>query len=270
MSRLYSQYGEDFLLWTIFSQRTSPGFFVEVGGLDGIRFSNTYSFEQNGWSGVCIEPHPEYFPLMSKHRPKSHCVRAAVGTHSGSIEFIADQRGEFSTIEKSLLEDDLYLKKAVGCEKMIVPLMTLDEILADIQAPTNLDFVSIDVEGAELKVLEGFDLSFYQPRILVIEANTEESNVKLDEYMKTRGYYKGARLNRTNNFYCLNFSDAIKLAFTPVNCTVSVAPHPLYPRLGIDDKWRKLDIAQKCFALETMSLLYRRLIKRLQRLGEPS
>ncbi len=100
MHKYFSQFGEDYLLWKIFNQKPS-GFFVEVGGLDGIRFSNTYSFELEGWNGVCIEPHPDYFPLLKINRPQSHCIEAAVGKCNGFIELFAEPRGEFSTTDKN-------------------------------------------------------------------------------------------------------------------------------------------------------------------------
>jgi len=54
----YSQHGEDFILDLIFDHKKS-GFFVEVGCIDGLRFSNTLFFEKLGWKGICIEAHKE-------------------------------------------------------------------------------------------------------------------------------------------------------------------------------------------------------------------
>ncbi len=67
-----------------------------------------------------------------------------------------------------------------------VPLRTLDDILGELATP--IDFVSIDVEGAELDVLNGFDLARFQPRMLVIEQNTAEAGARIREHLAARGY----------------------------------------------------------------------------------
>lgn len=63
--KYYSQNGEDFLMWKLFDY-IDTGFYIEVGAFDGIHFSNTYSFEKLGWKGICIEPHPKFFPYCKK------------------------------------------------------------------------------------------------------------------------------------------------------------------------------------------------------------
>ena len=63
--RYYSQYGEDFILWNFFDYK-EHGFFIDVGAFDGKHLSNTLSFEEHGWKGICIEPVSEYFKLCKK------------------------------------------------------------------------------------------------------------------------------------------------------------------------------------------------------------
>ena len=59
METYYSQHGEDFLIHKIFKGKTN-GYYVEIGCLDGIEFSNTYFFEKIGWKGACIEAHHDF------------------------------------------------------------------------------------------------------------------------------------------------------------------------------------------------------------------
>jgi FkbM family methyltransferase len=237
MRKYYSQHGEDYLLWSLFAGKKNKGFFVEVGALDGIRFSNTYSFELEGWSGVCVEPHPEYFALLERNRPNSHCIESAAGNREGFVEFYAEPRGEFSTLVREIVEDERYESKMAGYKKIEVPISSLTRILEDVESPSPIDIVSIDVEGAELSVLEGFDFSYYNPRVLIIEANGSGANKSIDKYMKNKGYHKSGRLF-SNNFYCRDFADAVRIAVTPLKCKLSIAPHPLYPKKGVSDKWQ--------------------------------
>lgn len=94
MPDYYSQHGEDAIAWALFQDRTGPRYFVEVGALDGERFSNTYSFEKSGWRGVCIEPHRDYIDLLRRNRPGSCCVHAAVSNwNSDQVNFYANYHG---------------------------------------------------------------------------------------------------------------------------------------------------------------------------------
>jgi hypothetical protein len=62
-----------------------------------------------------------------------------------------------------------------------------------------IDLVSIDTEGCELDVLDGFDLDRFKPRILVIE-NDRPSGTAIELYLLDRGYRKFHRV-KINDFY---------------------------------------------------------------------
>ena len=74
--KFYSQKGEDAVILTAFP-KGHTGFFIDVGALDGKRFSNTYALEERGWTGICVEAHPTYAALAKKNRPKSIVINAA-------------------------------------------------------------------------------------------------------------------------------------------------------------------------------------------------
>ena len=46
----------------------NPGYFIEIGGFDGVTLSNTYLLEQQGWSGLLVEPLPEHFARLDTVR----------------------------------------------------------------------------------------------------------------------------------------------------------------------------------------------------------
>jgi hypothetical protein len=79
-----------------------------------------------------------------------------------------------------------------------VPVKTLDEILIDANAPTPIDFVSIDVETHEIEVLEGFDLAKWRPRLMLIEDLALD--LRLHRYVTSRGY-KWVRRTGLNGWY---------------------------------------------------------------------
>jgi len=224
----YGQRGDDFLLWLPFLERETQGYFVEVGALDGKRFSNTYSFEEQGWTGICIEAHADYIDIIKRNRPNSQVVFAAVGDETGTVTFYANSRGSLSTLDPTL--EERYKKGYgiyfTGFEERQVPMLTLAQILAEANAPKSIDVLSIDVEGAEMRVLNGMDWEQYQVRVIIIEADGDDVEQELDNFFGQIGYHK-ARNYHGNGIYCHNADDAHLIAHTPVNGTIIQTPHPL-------------------------------------------
>jgi FkbM family methyltransferase len=236
MQKFFSQLGEDCLLGILFEFKTR-GFFVDVGAFDGIYLSNSYAFEQLGWSGICVEAHPDYFELCINNRLASKCVHAAcLARGQGAVEFRAERGGLFSgTNADESFTASVYRGQGVqfdGFRTISVPSISLNELLTDTTA--EIDFVSIDVEGAELEVLKGFDLERYQPRLLVIEANKQEERDALCAYLDGRGY-RLARSMAWNHFFVHRAEDVKALQEIGFMARLERAAHPLgrvYNRVG--------------------------------------
>jgi FkbM family methyltransferase len=224
----YGQQGEDSVLWSIFKKTRKNGFFIDVGALDGMRFSNTYSFEQAGWKGLCIEAHPDYIQYLKKNRPNSKIVHAAVSdTNKDSVDFFSTKIGAFSTLDGTMCNYfGSIWKAAKKYDKIKVPMRTLNSILEEMQVKT-IDVISIDIEGTELAAIRGLDLEKYKPRVLVVEALDEERRVNLVNYMKEFGYLCPRR-KANNYFFCRTVRDAERLrTSTLVDGKVLRTDHPL-------------------------------------------
>ena len=199
----YSQHGEDFLLHKIF-QGKRDGFFVEVGCIDGRRFSNSLHFEEIGWKGMCVEAHEGYIEQLRLNRPESIVCHFAVGsTDQEKITFFANSRGSLSTLDSS---KEMEFKQKFGdyfsgFEQQNVSLTTLNTLFQKHDV-THIDFLSIDIEGYEVEALMGLDLNKYSPEVFVIESDSKEHEIRLDEILlKNAMYYKSnCRLNQ-NLFY---------------------------------------------------------------------
>jgi FkbM family methyltransferase len=198
-------------MWSLFQEKNYSGTFIDIGALDGIHFSNTYSFELAGWTGVCIEAHPTFTDYLKKNRPNSIVVHAAAADQDKSaVTFYANRRGSLSTLDLSM--EPIFRKKFPnfkGYKEIQVPMVKLNTILSkhDIQ---KVDIVSIDVEGTELRVLYGFDLNKYEPRVLVIEACTDSHFTALLDYMKSKKYIYSGKIGR-NYFFCKTQKDSVRI-----------------------------------------------------------
>jgi FkbM family methyltransferase len=186
-----AQFGEDRILARYFADRRS-GFYVEVGAHDGVHLSNSYYFEQIGWRGVLVEPDPEMARLCERNRPRSIVVTyAAVGPGSPAqvpFEVAADLRDHSSLALSE--QQGQRIQTIVGrlsLQRIVVPALTLDEILDRCSAP-EVDFLTIDVEGHELAVLEGITLDRWKPTIVIIERNTELPSRAILRRMRKEGY----------------------------------------------------------------------------------
>ena len=204
MTKYYSQNGEDFLLHKIFRGEKN-GFFVEVGCIDGKRFSNTLSFEEIGWKGLCIEAHSGYIELLKKNRPNSIVCHCAVGEKDEeSVTFFANSRGSLSTLDPSQESSfrEQYGKYFTGFEEQQVPKRRLDTIFENNNI-TGIDILSLDIEGYEIEALKGLDLDKYRPLVLVVEADSPEHEQQLDNLLYPKGYLKSVTVG-ANIFYLID------------------------------------------------------------------
>lgn len=229
--KFYSQYGEDFIIWEFFDYKPF-GFFVDVGAFDGQHISNSFSFEENGWKGICIEPNPRYYKMCRDNRPESFCVNAACGDKEGSIVLHTDKIGLFSTTirendKTSLNQHYDLLQKEPELQDTEVRMVTLNSLLEKYKDhDLDIDFVSIDVEGAEISVLNGLDINKYRPTILVVETSSEESCEIITEYLQSYDYIL-ARRNQANSYYVKSMEDAEKLRQIENTCSIEKQIHPL-------------------------------------------
>jgi FkbM family methyltransferase len=154
----YSQFGEDDWILKHLPLPTK-GVFVEVGAYDGISSSNTYGFEREGWSGLCIEPDNE---VCKSCRVNRQCLTLcrAVGTEEGNgVLFVNPyDRGTSSLMWRpDWLRVDVFISR-------------LDQILRNF-CIVDIDILSIDTEGTELDVWES--IGPIRPRIVIMEFWTQ-------------------------------------------------------------------------------------------------
>jgi len=131
-----------------------PGYFVEIGSYDGLETSNTLALELRGWTGLLVEAAPELYARTVANRPNcQHDNRAVSDRNDIAVRF--SQAGLWGGLHDSLPEG-WHTEYAHKFPDAWVNTVTLGTLLSDHNAPSIVDYLSLDIEGAELIVLEEF------------------------------------------------------------------------------------------------------------------
>ena len=198
----YSQFGEDRILFDIFKGK-KHGTCIEVGANDGVNDSTSYFFEKLGWNCILVEPNPDLCRQIRSVRNGVLYEYAASSSHHVTTLYIAE--GAERAHGVSTISDDKEIHNRIknyrfSCRPVAVQTKTLDEMLLDAQISADIDFISIDVEGHELEVLEGFAIEKWKPTIILVEDNSNyESNI-VSNYLKKYGYVRFKRTG-VNDWY---------------------------------------------------------------------
>jgi len=198
----YSQFGEDKILFDIFERKTK-GVCVEVGANNGVDDSTSLFFEKIGWKCVLIEPNP-YLCQQIRASRSALVYECAASNHSGIITLHvvegAARSDGLSTISTNKEDHNRIKSLGFTSSPVQVRTMTLNEILTDAQINSDIDFITIDVEGHEYEVIEGFSLEKWKPQIILVEDNSNFENNTVSKSLKKSGY---VRFHRTgvNDWY---------------------------------------------------------------------
>jgi FkbM family methyltransferase len=178
-ARMFERLGSDRYSWPALNRLdrqvmdhlpNRPGTFLEIGANDGYRQSNTWYLERHrGWTGVLIEPLPALYRTCRRARRRSTVFNyACVGPDGPPTVELVDRN--LQAVALGMQNSDEEVARLGGSPRTLVsaPTATLSELL-DRAGVKNLDFASIDVEGAELEVLTGLDLERHCPSWLLVE-----------------------------------------------------------------------------------------------------
>lgn len=171
---------------------------VEVGSNEPTSIcSQSYHFEEKlNWKCILIEPNPDLVIKTKNFRPKATIHECACVSKNNvgymELQIPLSSNGEeltgHASLEKNADEHNYKIHKSVK-----VKTETLTSILKR-DGIDRIDFLSIDVEGAELEVLKGFDFEQFKPKLILLE----DKHLYLSKhlYLKKKGYVLVQRLNR--------------------------------------------------------------------------
>mmetsp|Transcript_73935 Transcript_73935/g.130610 ORF Transcript_73935/g.130610 Transcript_73935/m.130610 type:complete len:264 (-) Transcript_73935:65-856(-) len=144
--------------------KLQPRLFLEIGARDGDFFSNTRKLEEQGWTGTCVEPFPSHF--KEYNRTCDLVKKALVPKYNPSMLFSNCEDGSGITGWSGFTQTNKNDKEQMkGCTQTVVPQATIQEL----QLPKTLDYISVDIEGFELPVLQSFPFHSLCARLWTVE-----------------------------------------------------------------------------------------------------
>ena len=167
----YSMDNEDIAVLNYFKNKRN-GFYVDVGCYHPIHRNNTYLLHKQNWNGINIDTSEFSIDLFNFIRPKDLNYNCAISNKNEIIKlFYQKKLSQLSTTEidqaKIVFQGDI--------KETEIQAFTLDEILnRDKYKNFKIDFLDIDVEGADLKVLEGLSFEIYKPELVCVEIHEKE------------------------------------------------------------------------------------------------
>lgn len=174
-----SQNGQDFfaLLANDFKRN---GVFIEFGAYDGVIFSNTHLLEkQFGWTGILIDPVPSHYASMKRNR-NCKTIHAAITVDNNKSVLIEELPA--SDLSRVIKRYKIFKK----IHK--VQAFTLPQVIDQNLISKEIDFLSIDIEGADLEILESLDFNQYKIKAICVEHNFREGSDKIINFMHKNGF----------------------------------------------------------------------------------
>lgn len=168
--------------------RKQRGYFVDLAAADGLTQSNTYRLEKEfNWQGICIEANPLEYRKLEENRSCT-LVNACIDTTNQEVQFV------LASLMGGILADDTrvnfkhrknMVEKALEKDQVItIYTKTLEQVLDEAHAPSIIDYLSLDVEGAELRVLKEFPFEKYT----FLTMSVEQPNKELNNLLVNNGY----------------------------------------------------------------------------------
>lgn len=184
-----SQFGQDLVVLCLLGMKKN-GFFVEFGAVNGLHNSNTWMLEtQFGWDGIVSEPSRRWHNDLKRNRRCKIDLRC-VWIETGKTITFGDT-GDWMGGNTITLFSDSDGNNRKFTDIYEVETVSLDDLLDSHEAPSYIDFLSIDTEGSEFEILKSFDFSRYGFGIVLVEHNhTEPKRGSIRELLVDNGYYQ--------------------------------------------------------------------------------
>lgn len=186
----HSQFGEDMLLRSIFSDK-ADGFYIDIGSHHPIYYSNTYHFYQRGWRGLNIDAAPGSMKLFQHIRGRDINLEICIGLNKEEVTFFVFDKPALNTFDPDMAAKARINSKLLSSH--LLQTKTLEQCLEEhVPKGQEIDFLSIDIEGIDEVVLRSNNWKRFSPKVIIFESHNLSlnnlENEKIIIYLKEIGY----------------------------------------------------------------------------------
>jgi FkbM family methyltransferase len=209
-NKVYSQAKQDQVVYNI--TKKDGGFFVDIGAHDGQFLSNSLWLERkHKWTGLLIEANPDLCQRIDALKRHAWRMCACLSSTMKSVSFIKGDT--VGGIEQHIDKD--HMKMLNKTNKITVPCFSLEAALAEVKN-THIDFFSLDVEGAEMAILESLqsglkskqftvdvwsiEYRVWDGKKVVVEKSLENLDGLRKYFQTLGGYFEHSQLSNDGNY----------------------------------------------------------------------
>ena len=191
-----SQHKQDMLLELSVFKGYKNGFFIDIGAHDGVTINNTLYFEKyNNWSGINIEPIKKVYDKLVVNRPNSININCAISNNDGTAEFLSNDgytemlSGLKDNFDPRHLERLQKENNQMGSTTQTITVITKKlETICDEYNIIHINYLSIDVEGAEFEVIKSINFDKIFIDIIEFENNYDDTSGPIIQYLENKNY----------------------------------------------------------------------------------
>jgi FkbM family methyltransferase len=193
-----AQLGQDLFAYVEMLSSSEPRipFFVDIGASDGIRFSNSWLLEKHlGWHGIAAEPARCWHQSLIGNRSCIVDTNAVFSSSGENLLFldVSNSKGyrELSGLATTSCGDERRQDRLADPTTYNVQTISLFDLLSQYNAPSFIDFLSIDTEGSEFEILKPFDFDSYRFGAICVEHNYNHLiRSSLYDLLSSKGYQR--------------------------------------------------------------------------------
>lgn len=192
----HSQDNQDEILETYVFKGYKRGIVVDIGAWDGVVFSNSLFFEkERNWKSINIEPLEDRFKELVVNRPNSINLNMAISDVEGQAEFLAisGPTSMLSGIKSNY--DERHIQRISNemnelkteAKTVTVSVRRLDSLFKEHKIQ-RVHYLSIDVEGSELNIIQSIDFEYTYIDVIGFENNYPDKTQSIVDYLKQKDY----------------------------------------------------------------------------------
>jgi len=197
-NQFFSQYNQDRSLENCIFKGYKNGIFMDVGAHDGVDLNNTLFFETNhNWTGINIEPLEHVYNRLINNRQKSININCAISDTNGKAEFLSNVgytemlsglKSEYDERHIERINGEI-IREGGSCNTILIDTKTI-ETICDENNIKHINYLSIDVEGGEFKVLKSINFDKVFIDVIGFENNYADKQNIFIEFLENKGYIK--------------------------------------------------------------------------------